>query len=374
MLPLSSLAHHVPKTNQHHLILQKPSVSTSTKKRVRRPRTRRLAGPAGRGKQQSGDAMEETPTRKNLIVARVPMWNCVPKAMSEFKFACPVCGQHITADSNAAGSRLECPTCFRKIVVPQAPAVADPKFILSATMAEKPRPPQSGVPSLSEPHAPKSAFPVGLIVTFVVLCAAGATLFLLRGKFSKPGAPGNLAAQNHGAIGLASWNTRVEYTNVVVKKGKKTLFQSDFSSGTPDWRFHNGAWTTDGGVFRQTAIATDCRAIVGDPSWRDYTVSLRARKLGGREGFIVLFNVVDDQNWIWWNLGGWGNTKHAVESSIAGKKTTLGESVLGHIDVDHWYDIRIELKGARIRCFLDGTLVHDVNRQVARPATRISAQ
>ena len=221
---------------------------------------------------------------------------------------------------------------------------------------------------------PKSGFPVGLIVTFVVLCAAGATLFLLRGKFSKPGAPGNLAAQNHGAIGLASWNTRVEYTNVVVKKGKKTLYQSDFNSGTPDWHFRNGAWTTADGVFRQTAIATDCRAIVGDSSWRDYTVSVRARKLGGREGFIVLFNVVDDQNWIWWNLGGWGNTKHAVESSIAGRKTTLGESVLGHIDIDHWYDIRIELKGARIRCFLDGTLVHDISRQVARPATRISAQ
>jgi hypothetical protein len=242
-------------------------------------------------------------------------------------------------------------------------------------MAEKARPPQSGGPSLSDSaHAPKSGFPVGLIVTFVVLCAAGATLFLLRGRFSRPGAPGNVAAQNHGAIGLASWNTRVEYTNVVVKKGKKTLYQSDFNSGAPDWHFRNGAWTTADGVFRQTAIATDCRAIVGDSSWRDYTVSVRARKLGGREGFIVLFNVVDDQNWIWWNLGGWGNTKHAVETSIAGRKSTLGESVLGHIDVDHWYDIRIELKGGRIRCFLDGTLVHDISRQVARPATRISTQ
>jgi adenylylsulfate kinase-like enzyme len=79
MLPLSSLAHHVPKTNQHHSILQKPSVWTSTKKRLRKPRTRWLAGPAGSGKQQSGDAMEEAPTWKNLIVARVPMWNCVPR-------------------------------------------------------------------------------------------------------------------------------------------------------------------------------------------------------------------------------------------------------------------------------------------------------
>jgi alpha-L-arabinofuranosidase len=195
---------------------------------------------------------------------------------------------------------------------------------------------------------------------------------MLRGKFSGSNNSGSPAAQNRGAIGLASWNTRVEYTNVIVRKGKKTLYQSDFNSGTTDWHFHNGAWTTDQGVFRQTAIATDCRAIVGDANWRDYTLSLRARKLGGREGFIILFNVVDDQNWIWWNLGGWGNTKHAIESSVAGHKTTLGASVPGHIDIDHWYDVRIELKGSRIRCFLDGALIHDVSRQVSRPGATAS--
>src|SRR5262249_7336597 len=144
-------------------------------------------------------------------------------------------------------------------------------------------PPQAGIPSPLEPSAaPKSTFPIALVAAFVVLCAAGGTLFLVRGKISKPTGPGGSAVQNHGAIGLASWNTRVEYTNVMVKKGKKTLYQSDFNSGAPDWHFRNGAWTTAGGVFRQTAIATDCRAITGDSSWRDYTLSLRARKLGGR--------------------------------------------------------------------------------------------
>jgi hypothetical protein len=55
--------------------------------------------------------------------------------MSEFKFACPVCGQHITADSSASGKPLECPTCFQRIVAPQAPLSGDPKLILSATKA-----------------------------------------------------------------------------------------------------------------------------------------------------------------------------------------------------------------------------------------------
>ncbi len=60
--------------------------------------------------------------------------------MSEFKFACPVCGQHITADSSNSGTQLECPTCFRKIVIPQAPAAGESKLILSAAQVSGPRP------------------------------------------------------------------------------------------------------------------------------------------------------------------------------------------------------------------------------------------
>src|SRR5512138_451636 len=58
--------------------------------------------------------------------------------MSEFKFACPVCGQHITADSSSSGTHLDCPTCFQKIVVPQAP-IADSKLILSASRPSQKR-------------------------------------------------------------------------------------------------------------------------------------------------------------------------------------------------------------------------------------------
>ncbi len=53
--------------------------------------------------------------------------------MSEFKFACPFCGQHINADASASGKQLECPTCFQRIVAPQAPVGGDPKLILSAS-------------------------------------------------------------------------------------------------------------------------------------------------------------------------------------------------------------------------------------------------
>ncbi|MFO1476557.1 MAG: hypothetical protein U1F98_07895 [Verrucomicrobiota bacterium] len=65
--------------------------------------------------------------------------------MSEFKFCCPVCGQHIAADPDAAGAQIECPTCFQRIIIPVAPK-ASSKYILSATQYIKPPAPPAPPP------------------------------------------------------------------------------------------------------------------------------------------------------------------------------------------------------------------------------------
>ena len=58
----------------------------------------------------------------------------------------------------------------------------------------------------------------------------------------------------HGAIGLGSWNTSVQYTNIVVTSNGVTLYQSDFvHQGTNGWRVFNGAWSTNNGLYQQTA-------------------------------------------------------------------------------------------------------------------------
>ena len=108
-------------------------------------------------------------------------------AMSEFKFACPVCGQHITADSSTGGGQIECPTCFQKIVVPHAPESGDTKFILSAAQVAKPRPTSAAAASQLGPlqrSARRSSLPaiVGLLV---LLCAAGAAAFYFRDRIFK---------------------------------------------------------------------------------------------------------------------------------------------------------------------------------------------
>jgi len=167
-----------------------------------------------------------------------------------------------------------------------------------------------------------------------------------------------------GGIGVGTWCTQAEFKDIRVTQGDRILFTSDLSKGADGWRhFRNGDWWAQNGTLRQTGPAEDCRAVAGDPQWSDITYSLKARKLSGAEGFLILFQVADDANWLWWNLGGWGNVRHGIERCDSGAKSPLGDSVPGQIETGRWYDIRIELKGLDIRCFLDGKQIHYVKHQ-----------
>ncbi len=90
--------------------------------------------------------------------------------MSEFKYACPVCGQHIKCDSSQAGTVMDCPTCFQKITVPQASAEGQ-KFILTGSkVTEKPLSAQ-GLEAPATAATSKS-FP-GALVVMIILAFMG---------------------------------------------------------------------------------------------------------------------------------------------------------------------------------------------------------
>jgi len=113
--------------------------------------------------------------------------------MSLFKFACPVCGQHIECESWRSNTVMECPTCFQQITVPQAPATEDPKFIIAGTKVggERPVPvaPDAGLEAPPEKNIPIGVF----IVIALLICAAGAAVYLFRGKIFKSAGGSNTA-------------------------------------------------------------------------------------------------------------------------------------------------------------------------------------
>jgi alpha-L-arabinofuranosidase len=160
-----------------------------------------------------------------------------------------------------------------------------------------------------------------------------------------------------GMIGVGTWKTQAEYKDIrVTASDGRVLFESDFSKGMDGWKTSSGNWKTVDGALRQTAEGENIRAIAGDPTWTDYTLTLKARKLGGSEGFLVLFHTPDMENPVWWNIGGWGDTEHSLQGG-----ELVEDHVRGSIETGRWYDIRIELHGGNVKAFLDGKLIHEAD-------------
>lgn len=156
-----------------------------------------------------------------------------------------------------------------------------------------------------------------------------------------------------GQIGLGTWADTAEFKDVRVEKNGAPLYTSDFSSEARGWQRDSGRWSVTNGVYRQSRQGQGF-SYFGDESWTDCTLSLKARNTGGDEGFMIVFGRKGGERF-WWNLGGWGNTQHAVEMN----QTPVGAPVPGKIERERWYDVKIEISGSRIRCYLDGKLLHD---------------
>ncbi len=157
-----------------------------------------------------------------------------------------------------------------------------------------------------------------------------------------------------GQVGVGTWATQAEYKEIqVTQNGQTLLANAERQAG----KSAGGTWQTEGGVLRQTSAETGARTVFGDASWSNYTLSLKARKLSGSEGFLILFGLPDSESVSWWNLGGWNNTQHGLEAPGVAL-----QQVRGTIETGRWYDIRVELQGTNIKCFLDGKLVQEANR------------
>lgn len=161
-------------------------------------------------------------------------------------------------------------------------------------------------------------------------------------------------------IGLSTWSTSARFDNVkVTGEDGRVIFSDDFSSQKNEWTSNGGTWNVSGGQLSQTSTSMQgsiyaCNINTGS----NYTFELDATKVRGDEGFLIAFNYADSKNYCWWNLGGWGNTQHAVEVCVNGTKSTVA-SASGRLSSNQTYHIKIEVQGSHVICSLDGQVVHD---------------
>ena len=93
-----------------------------------------------------------------------------------------------------------------------------------------------------------------------------------------------------GLVGVGTWATRAEFKDMKVTVGDKVVYSVDPAAPQKGWTLGEGQWKWDGDVLRQSSDDQNCRAMVGDPTWTDFTYTLKARKLSGDEGFLILFH------------------------------------------------------------------------------------
>jgi alpha-L-arabinofuranosidase len=93
-----------------------------------------------------------------------------------------------------------------------------------------------------------------------------------------------------GRVGIGTWLTQAQFKDFVVTNGSKVLFRS--GADLAGWDRNSGEWSTADGAISQTGNEPGAMLLAGDPAWKDYTLSLKARKTGGSEGFLILFHTI----------------------------------------------------------------------------------
>ncbi|MBQ7528137.1 MAG: arabinosidase [Bacteroidaceae bacterium] len=163
------------------------------------------------------------------------------------------------------------------------------------------------------------------------------------------------------SVGVATWKTQASYRNA-------QLLVEGVSVPLPDmknWKAGNskpeyqGNWSADGGTLRQTSNAEESMRVSPQTfTAKRYTYKVQAKKDGGAEAFMIVFNYVDEKNFDWLNLGGWGNTRTSVETTMSGSRNTLDGAHSDHYDTGKWYDIQLDVDGEDITASVDGKQVY----------------
>jgi hypothetical protein len=173
-----------------------------------------------------------------------------------------------------------------------------------------------------------------------------------------------------GAVGLGTYATVAQFKDLRVVAGDKVLVEKSLAEGLLDLEVVAGQWKVVDGVLQQSGTESKgVHVITGDANWTDYTASVKARKLSGKEGFLLLFRRRDAKNFAVFNVGGWDNTKAQIGITIAGTHTPLGDFTPMEVEEGRWYDVKVEVKGDDCTGYVDGNKVAHAKLEVPKAGT-----
>lgn len=163
----------------------------------------------------------------------------------------------------------------------------------------------------------------------------------------------------HTGIAVGTWKTTADFKDIKITDnitGEVTeLSPQELIQG-------GGSWTiNDDGSVSQTSEDENCTAYYVTDC-KEYTTTLKARKTGGAEGFLIGGAAEDGQNMYWANIGGWSNTASKIQQVVNGSATTL-ENIAEQnyssditINDNEWYDIQLDVTEDSIQAYVNGEL------------------
>ena len=174
-----------------------------------------------------------------------------------------------------------------------------------------------------------------------------------------------------GKVGVGVWYTAAEFDNVKVVDNKtgRILAQDNFCILNKRWNWEdqtdnqfkikNGKFVHKSTWMEYNDHGASCYFGMND--WENYTYTLDATKLDGEEGFFIPFAIRDNDNMLYWNIGGYQNTVSCLQEFANGEKTgqipgTVRDFVC---ETGKTYALKIVVAGRNVKCYIDDELYVD---------------
>lgn len=153
-----------------------------------------------------------------------------------------------------------------------------------------------------------------------------------------------------GGIGLGTWDTEAEFKDIKVNG-------QAFSSA--DWTFPRGTWKVSDTSIAQTAEGAQQLAMLKGHTFDTYTLTLKVRKTGGVNAFMIPFAVLDSNTYLRAHIGSYWNS-HCVFESVTNGYDVAGitdQKNLHPLETGRWYDVKLVVGRDTVKCFLNDTLI-----------------
>ena len=170
-----------------------------------------------------------------------------------------------------------------------------------------------------------------------------------------------------GQIAVGGWNTDNEYKDLKVTLADGRTVEADMSQG---WTPQEGTWNAEGGTLKGSGPGVMRWNLWSVPeAFGDCSISLKARKIAGAEGFLIYFGMHDGKNGYVLNIGGWGNQTTAFQRINGNDMPQIPNNISQYVEEGSWYDIRIDIKDGKFTYSLDGkqmleTAIENIHRYV----------